>query len=83
MVKFEIKGVVDLASEDNLFKFQHVEKVVNNNGAFGGVYFLAFIGAAIYYLQQANSLWEGIVGLVKAIFWPAVIMYEVLKLLNL
>jgi hypothetical protein len=76
--------VVYLASEgDSLFKFQYVNKAVNNSGAFGGVYFLAFIGAAIYYIQQADSFWGWIVGLFKAAVWPAFIMYEVLKLLQL
>jgi hypothetical protein len=75
--------VSNLASDSSFLKVQHVEKVVNNNGAFGGVYFLAFVGAAIYYLQQASSLWEGIVGLFKAVVWPGFIMYEVLKLLQL
>lgn len=72
-----------MASEENLFKFQHAEKVVNNNGAFGGVYFLAFIGALVYFMQRASSFWEVLVGLAKAAVWPAVLIYEVLKLLKL
>jgi hypothetical protein len=75
--------VSNLASDKNLLKVQHVEKVVNNNGAFGGVYFLAFIGAAIYYIQQDGSLGGWLIGLLKAAVWPAFIMYEVLKLLQL
>ncbi len=72
-----------MEGERNLFKFQHAEKVINNNGAFGGVYFLAFVGALIYYLQHSTSFWNGIVGIIKAIFWPAVIIYKVLELLKL
>jgi len=76
--------VVNLASEgDSIFKFQHADKIVNNNGAFGGVYFLAFVGAAIYYFQQANSFWEVLVGILKAAVWPAFITYEVFKILNI
>ena len=56
----------NLASDSSFLKYQHVEKVVNNNGAFGGVYFLAFVGAAIYYIQQDGSLWGWIVGIFKA-----------------
>lgn len=76
-------GVIDLESDKNLLKVQHVEKVVNNNGAFGGVYFLAFIGAAFYFIQNSTSFWDGVVGILKAIVWPAIIIYEVLKLLQL
>lgn len=49
----------------------------------GSIYGLAFIGALIYFLQHATSVWDGLWGVVKAIFWPAVIMYEVLGLLKL
>ncbi len=72
-----------MASDSSFLKYQHVEKVVNNNGAFGGVYFLAFVGAAIYYIQQDDSLWGWIVGIFKAVVWPAFIMFEVLKLLQM
>jgi hypothetical protein len=74
--------VSNLAS-DSIFKFQQAEKVVNNNGAFGGVYFLAFVGAAVYFFQQSSTFWEVLVGLFKAAVWPAFIVYEVLKLLQL
>ena len=49
----------------------------------GAVYGMGLIGAAIYYLQQANTLWEGIVGIVKAIFWPGFLIYRVLELLRM
>ena len=50
---------------------------------FGGIYGLAFIGALVYYIQQATSFTNGCVGVLKAIFWPAVIMYKVLVLLHM
>jgi hypothetical protein len=56
---------------------------VQRNGVTGGVYGMAFLGAAVYYLQHANTLWAGIVGFVKAIFWPGVLMYKVLELLKM
>ncbi len=57
--------------------------VIKDNGFLGGVYGMAFIGAAIYFISHATSLWMGIVGFFEAIFWPAVIMYKVLELLAL
>ncbi len=56
---------------------------MNNNGMFGGIYGMAFLGAAVYYLQNATSFWIGVVGLFKALFWPAVLMYKVLELLKM
>lgn len=52
-------------------------------GISGGLYGLAFIGALIYYLQHAPTVWAGIVGVFKALFWPAVLMYKVLELLKM
>jgi hypothetical protein len=48
----------------------------------GGTYFLAFIGAAVYFIQQATSFGDGLVGILKAIVWPAVLLYDVLKYLH-
>lgn len=59
-----------------------VTKVKCNCHGASGVYGVAFIGALIYYLERADTLWMGVVGVVKAIFWPAVILYKVLVLLG-
>jgi hypothetical protein len=53
-----------------------------DNGLVGGVYGMAFIGAAVYYLQHATTFWAGVLGILKAVFWPAVVMYKVLGLLK-
>ncbi|KKR09771.1 MAG: hypothetical protein UT39_C0028G0005 [Candidatus Woesebacteria bacterium GW2011_GWA1_39_21] len=49
----------------------------------GALYSLGVIGALIYYLEHATTFVIGIVGIIKAIFWPAVIVYKVLDLLHL
>jgi hypothetical protein len=51
-------------------------------GVSGGSYGLVFIGAAIYYLQHAANFGDGLLGLLKALVWPAVIIYHVLTLLH-
>ena len=56
---------------------------MKNNGFFGGIYGMAFIGAAIYFIQQAASFWGGVYGFIKAVFWPAVLMYKLLEYLKL
>ena len=52
-------------------------------GGGGAVYGLGFIGAVVYYLQQATTLWEGLVGFIKAIVWPGVVVYKLLEFLKL
>ncbi len=47
----------------------------------GGGYGLGFIGAAVYYIGVATTFWGGVLGFIKAIFWPALLVYELLKFL--
>ncbi len=53
------------------------------NGSGGAVYGLGFIGAAVYYISTATSFWMGVLGFLKALVWPAFLVYEVLKYLAL
>lgn len=52
---------------------------MKENSFFGGVYGMAFIGAAIYFIQHANTLWMGLLGIIKALFWPAVLIYKLFE----
>ncbi len=40
------------------------------------VYGLGFIGAAVYFISQAAGFWAGVLGFLKAIVWPAFLVYE-------
>jgi len=53
------------------------------NSGSGAIYGLGVVGAAVYYLQHVTTLLAGAVGLVKAVFWPGVILYKVMGLLRL
>jgi hypothetical protein len=46
------------------------------------VYGLGFIGAAVYFIMHAASFWMGVLGLLKAIVWPAFLVYEAFKYLG-
>ena len=50
-------------------------------GSTSCIYFLAFIGAAVYYIQLANTFWMGVLGVLKAIIWPAMIVYKLMGFL--
>ena len=54
-----------------------------NNHISGCVYGMAVIGAAVYYVQHAATLWVGVLGVFKAIFWPGVLMYKLLAFLQM
>lgn len=56
---------------------------MKNNAGSGALYGIGMLGALVYYLQHATSLWAGIVGIFKAIFWPGVLLYKVLELLKM
>lgn len=45
------------------------------------VYGLGFIGAAIFYISTATTFWIGVLGFLKAMVWPAFLVYELLKYL--
>ncbi|GAH43591.1 unnamed protein product, partial [marine sediment metagenome] len=46
-------------------------------------YFMAFIGAAVYYIQQATTFWIGVLGFLKALVWPAFLIYNLLEFLKI
>jgi hypothetical protein len=54
-------------------------KVVHTGGTSDSVYGLGFIGALIYYISRATSFQMGVSGFFKAIVWPAILVYELLK----
>lgn len=51
-------------------------------GGGGAVYGLGLIGALVFYIQQADGFWAGVVGVLKAIVWPAFLVYEAFKALH-
>lgn len=46
----------------------------------GGAYFLGFLGAVIFYLQQSDTFWQGVVAFLKAFVWPAFLVHHLLGL---
>lgn len=45
------------------------------------VYGLGFIGAAIYFIGSATTFWLGILGFLKALVWPAFLVYYAFQIL--
>ncbi|MBB5396825.1 hypothetical protein [Mucilaginibacter sp. AK015] len=59
---------------------EKVKKMGNQGGA---IYGMALPGALVYFIQHATTFWGGMLGILKAVFWPAMILYKVLELLKL
>lgn len=56
-------------------------KVVHEKvgGGGGAVYGLGLIGALVYYIQTASNFTDALWGIVKAILWPAFLIYSLLS----
>jgi hypothetical protein len=51
------------------------------NGAAGGIWFLGFIGALVYYIHtHSGSFWLVLLAFLKSLVWPAFVVYHVLQL---
>ena len=59
-----------------------MRKEIPQHAPHSAVYGLGLIGAAIYYIMQATGFWMGVLGFLKALVWPAILVYEALKQLG-
>jgi membrane associated rhomboid family serine protease len=48
----------------------------SSGGASGAIYGLGLIGAAYYFIQHAHTFMDGIIGILKALVWPALLVYK-------
>jgi hypothetical protein len=56
-------------------------KNYGGSGIAGAAYFMAFVGTAVYFIQGATSFWMGALGFLKALVWPAFLVYKLLEFL--
>lgn len=54
-----------------------------SHGDPGAIYGLGVIGALFYFLSHATSFGMVLLGIGKSIFWPAILMFELLTYLGL
>lgn len=60
-------------NENNLIK------VDKKDGAMGFTLFVSFLGAAVYFVNQVDGFWNIIGAVLKAIVWPAILVYNLLQ----
>jgi len=73
---------IKITGLENLKNLDCKQPVYGGCGTSSAVYGLGLLGALYYYITTATSLWMGVVGVVKAIFWPGVLVYGALKFLG-
>jgi hypothetical protein len=57
-------------------------EVKYRGGSSDAVYGIGLIGAWVFYLTRAKTFKEGALGFFKGIFWPAFLVYSLLKYLD-
>jgi len=54
---------------------------IGDHSSCGGcAYFLGFLGALVYYISTAGSFGAGVLGVLKALVWPAFVVFKILGL---
>lgn len=52
---------------------------ISSGSQTSAIYGMGMIGALIYYISTATTFWMGVVGVLKAIVWPVILVYEALS----
>lgn len=65
--------------QDEQMQCNHMHGGSSSNAVYG----LGLIGALIYFLQNANSFQDGVIGVLKALAWPAFLVYQALGLFKI
>lgn len=71
-----------MAEETKVKKEVIINKYHHGGGAGGAIYGIGLVGALVYFLQRSPTFADGVIGVIKAIGWPALIVYKVLELLK-
>lgn len=72
---------MDRENDKDCCKGMHYHHGANAGG--GAVYGLGFIGALIYYLQPAVTFTDFVIGILKAMVWPAFLIHKIFTILGM
>lgn len=59
------------------------DRITKINQQTSAVYGMGMIGAFIYFIQHAHNFGEGALGFIKALVWPALLVYHALEFLKM
>lgn len=57
-------------------------KMTSGGASGGGAYFMGMIGSAVFWVQQSDGFWPIIGALLKALVWPAFVIYDLLQYIS-
>lgn len=78
-----IGAKIEKECKDGKCKPWSIKEHASCHGGGSAFYGVGFLGALFYFLSTATSLSAGVVGVLKAIVWPAVLVYGALKFLGM
>jgi hypothetical protein len=55
---------------------------MNHNICGGAIYGFGFLGAAFYFIVNSTTMFSIIIGFLKALAWPGILVYYVLQSLG-
>lgn len=58
-------------------------KMVNRGAPAGGAFLLTYVGALIYFVDQAEGFWEVVLAFLQAAVWPAYLVNKIFTLLQI
>jgi hypothetical protein len=64
-------------------KYMFKNHYCHGGGGSGAIYGLGVVGALFYFLQGANTFGLVVMGIGKAFFWPAILMFNLLTYLKI
>ena len=82
-----MKGALKMTEDTCEKEYHHHDKKRSKNyggsGIIGCTYFMALIGAAVYYIQPTTTAGAGFIGFLKALVWPGFLIFDLLKYLHM
>ena len=73
------KDIEEVVEKDFNCKHDHKNNHDHHGSGNGFLYFTGFIGAAVFFISTATSFGAGVLGFLKAIVWPAFLVYDAFK----
>jgi hypothetical protein len=70
----------DIQTQDCEKKMKKCRNMGRGGSSGGAFYCLGLIGAAVYFIQHAHSFTDGLMGVLKAVIWPALVAYKFFEL---
>jgi hypothetical protein len=75
----DTKSTEECCKDKMIFKRHHC----HNHGSHDALYGLGVVGALFYFLKGATTFSAVMMGIGKAVFWPAILMFKLLTFLKM